>query len=70
MVHNSDSDGEDEKEKKADKRVPSKALPQEQAAIRFKYRGTQDPLELKSDKSQTSDLICVYHKPISLSSSS
>jgi len=46
MVHYSDSsDGEDEKEKKSDKRVPSKALPQEQAAIRFKYRGTQDLLE-------------------------
>lgn len=52
MVHYSDSsDGEDEKEKKADKRVLSKALPQEQAVIRFRYRGTQHPLELKPDKS-------------------
>lgn len=51
MVHYSDSsDGEDEKEKKADKRVLNKALPQEQAVIRFKYRGTQHILELKSDK--------------------
>ncbi|XP_068070705.2 spectrin beta chain, non-erythrocytic 5 isoform X1 [Danio rerio] len=42
MVHYSDSsDGEDEKEKKADKggKAVSKILPQEQAMIRFKYRG-------------------------------
>ncbi|XP_073682671.1 spectrin beta chain, non-erythrocytic 5 [Garra rufa] len=42
MVHYSDSsDGEDEKDKKADKggKVLSKALPQEQAMIRFRFRG-------------------------------
>uniref|UniRef100_A0A673I813 Spectrin beta chain, non-erythrocytic 2-like n=1 Tax=Sinocyclocheilus rhinocerous TaxID=307959 RepID=A0A673I813_9TELE len=42
MVHYSDSsDGEDEMDKKADKggKVLSKALPQEQAMIRFRYRG-------------------------------
>ncbi|KAK2878694.1 hypothetical protein Q8A67_019485 [Cirrhinus molitorella] len=40
MVHYSDSDGEDEKDK-ADRggKVLSKALPQEQAMIRFRYRG-------------------------------
>uniref|UniRef100_A0A672QKD3 Spectrin, beta, non-erythrocytic 5 n=1 Tax=Sinocyclocheilus grahami TaxID=75366 RepID=A0A672QKD3_SINGR len=42
MVHYSDSsDGEDETDKKADKggKVLSKAIPQEQAMIRFRYRG-------------------------------
>ncbi|XP_077095863.1 spectrin beta chain, non-erythrocytic 5 isoform X1 [Siphateles boraxobius] len=60
MVHYSDSsDGEDEKEKKADKRVPSKALPQEQAAIRFKYRGpklTWDRGEILNIVSREKDL--------------
>lgn len=42
MVHYSDSsDGEDKTDKKDDKggKVLSKALPQEQAMIRFRYRG-------------------------------
>lgn len=45
MVQYSDSsDGEDEKEKRANKeggKVITKALPQEQATIRFKFRGLQ-----------------------------
>lgn len=61
MVHYSDSsDGEDETDKKADKggKVLSKALPQEQAMIRFRYRGTQHPLVLKNDTCYWSGL-CV-----------
>lgn len=69
MVHDS-SDGEDETDKNADKggKVLSKALPQEQAMIRFKYRGTQHPLMLKNDICYWSGL-CVYNEPVSLLSS-
>lgn len=47
MIQYSDSSGgEDEKEKRVNKaaKVLTKALPQEQAMIRFKYRGIWTPI--------------------------
>lgn len=68
MVHYSDSsDGEDEKDKKDDKegKVISKALPQEQAKIRFRYRGKQHPLMLKLINA--SGRVCVNNETVSFS---
>ncbi len=72
MVHYSDSsDGEDERDKKADKggKDLSKALPQEQAMIRFKYRGTQHPLVLKTQYMLLVWFVCTMNQFLFLFSS-